>query len=152
MSLEALKALKDKMKKEKEELVGDKKHVRKAELEAARLKRLREEEEEERKQKVNLSHIWCMCVHGLFDKDWRFRLQEARRKAQRTSEEVDADNHASGGKEKEEEVLLPLLSKEEVIRRLRKLGHPATLFGEVGDHHKSSFSPSIFHQPCAHRP
>lgn len=54
--MDALKALKEKLKKEKEDLGvtanGDKKFVKKAELEAARLKRLREEEEEERKKKV----------------------------------------------------------------------------------------------------
>ena len=53
MSLDALKALKDKLKKEKQELVGtSKKFVTKAELEAAKLTKLRGEEEEERKKKV----------------------------------------------------------------------------------------------------
>jgi hypothetical protein len=50
--LDSLKALLQKKKQEKQELVGDKKYVRKAELEEAKLKRIREEEEQERKAKV----------------------------------------------------------------------------------------------------
>ncbi len=34
--------------------------------------------------------------------------------------------------------LLPNLSREEVIRRLRALSHPATLFGEVRQLHASA--------------
>jgi hypothetical protein len=53
--MDALKALKDKLKKEKAELVGSgKKNFTKAELEAARLARIRQEEEEERRRKVGV--------------------------------------------------------------------------------------------------
>lgn len=52
-ALKNLKALKDKLKQEKQDLVGaDKKAFSKGELEAARLLKLRQEEEEERKRKV----------------------------------------------------------------------------------------------------
>lgn len=51
-SLDSLKALLQKKKQEKQELVGDKKYVRRAELEEARIKRLREEEEQERRAKA----------------------------------------------------------------------------------------------------
>ncbi len=50
--LDALKSLLQKKKAEKQELVGDKKYVKKSELEEARLKRIREEEEAERRAKV----------------------------------------------------------------------------------------------------
>jgi hypothetical protein len=43
--VDSLKALLQKKKKEKQELVGDKKYVRKGELEEAKLKRIREEEQ-----------------------------------------------------------------------------------------------------------
>jgi hypothetical protein len=50
--MDSLKALLVAKKQEKAALVGDKKYVRKAELEEAKLKRLREEEEQERLAKV----------------------------------------------------------------------------------------------------
>jgi len=50
--LDGLKALLQKKRQETQDLVGDKKYVRKSELEEAKLKRLREEEEQERRAKV----------------------------------------------------------------------------------------------------
>jgi len=50
--MDNLKALLAKKKAEKQELVGDKKFVRRGDLEEAKLKRLREEEEQERLAKV----------------------------------------------------------------------------------------------------
>lgn len=58
-SLDSLKALLQKKKQEKQELVGDKKYIKKSELEEARLKRLREEEEQERRAKVGLVSSIC---------------------------------------------------------------------------------------------
>lgn len=51
-------------KAEKQELVGDKKYVKKSELEEARLKRIREEEEAERRAKVSswVFCWWCCCT------------------------------------------------------------------------------------------
>jgi hypothetical protein len=51
--MDGLKALLAKKRQEKADLVGDKKIVRKQDLEVARLKRLREEEEQERFAKVH---------------------------------------------------------------------------------------------------
>jgi hypothetical protein len=51
--MDLLKSMKAKLKQEKQELVGtEKKYFTKAELEAARLLKIRAEEEEERKKKV----------------------------------------------------------------------------------------------------
>jgi hypothetical protein len=57
--VDSLKALLQKKKQEKQELVGDKKYVRKGELEEAKLKRIREEEQQELKAKVS-----CMLLLG----------------------------------------------------------------------------------------
>jgi hypothetical protein len=48
MSLDALKAMKERLKKEKEEASHGKKYVTKAELEAAKVKRFREEEAQDK--------------------------------------------------------------------------------------------------------
>jgi len=64
--VDGLKALLAKKKQEKQELVGDKKYMRKQELEEARLKRLREEEEQERLAKacrVECAVTDCMLWH-----------------------------------------------------------------------------------------
>jgi hypothetical protein len=55
--MDGLKALVKRTKQETRELVGAKKYVRKAELEEARLKRIREEEEQERRAKVGGSLV-----------------------------------------------------------------------------------------------
>lgn len=103
--MEGLKALLEKKRKAAAEEFGGKKYVKRSEIEDARLKKLRDEENEENKHK------------------------ELRRK-------VLADQEAAGRKRKgEEEEQVPesprdSLSREEVIRRLRLLQQPATLFGE----------------------
>jgi hypothetical protein len=60
--MDALKALIKKKKEEKQELLGDKKQIRRSELEEARLKRLRGEEEQERQLKVR-----TVTVQGRLD-------------------------------------------------------------------------------------
>ena len=62
--LDALKSLLQQKKAEKQELVGEKKYVRKSELEEARLKRIREEEEAERRAKVGLQHTAQLLLRG----------------------------------------------------------------------------------------
>lgn len=65
MSLDALKAMRAAMKKEKEVVAQEsgKKYVTKADLEASKLKRIRAEEEKERLEKV--SALWsCIADHG----------------------------------------------------------------------------------------
>lgn len=72
----------------------------------------------------------CCLLHTV-RQAWLPQLlaQEAKRKLQRGSTpEADV---AAAKEAKEEELALPNLTREEVIRRLRALGHPSTLFGEV---------------------
>ncbi|CAG9462467.1 unnamed protein product [Pedinophyceae sp. YPF-701] len=102
--MDKLKSLLAAKKKETSEVRGDKKWMRKADLEAARLKRLREEEQRE--------------------------LAAKARKKPRLVDEVsepsrsrDADAARRGGVARQR-------TPEEVIQRLRTLGQPATLFGE----------------------
>lgn len=105
--MDSLKALMEKKRKEKEELGGakDKKFVKRGEVEEAKLHKLREEDERERQAKL--------AKKGL------------------TTAAVDrAGTGANGGAGGAPDVHKMDLSKEEVIRRLRKLGQPATLFGE----------------------
>ncbi len=56
MSLAALKAAKDKLKKEVQDAsaLGGKRFMTKGDLEAAKLKRIRDEEEKEREEKVGV--------------------------------------------------------------------------------------------------
>uniref|UniRef100_A0A7S3QRE8 Pre-mRNA processing factor 4 (PRP4)-like domain-containing protein n=1 Tax=Dunaliella tertiolecta TaxID=3047 RepID=A0A7S3QRE8_DUNTE len=111
MSLDSLKALKEKLRAEKEALTGGKpgeKYHRKAELEAAKLQRIRDEEEEERRKKANLELK---------------RKQEAGLLEDESAKKAKTEH-------KEQEQLLPDIPEPEVIRRLRALGHPATLFAE----------------------
>mmetsp|Transcript_43465 Transcript_43465/g.130378 ORF Transcript_43465/g.130378 Transcript_43465/m.130378 type:complete len:476 (-) Transcript_43465:529-1956(-) len=107
MSLDALKAMKEKMRKEREAAAkdNDKKYITKAELEAARLRKIREEEERERQEK------------------------EKKRKVQSDS----TDGVAAKKSKDSSKVAAPApvqLAVTEVMRRLRALGQPATLFGE----------------------
>ncbi|GAX85653.1 hypothetical protein CEUSTIGMA_g13068.t1 [Chlamydomonas eustigma] len=108
MSLDALKAMKEKLKKEKEEAGQGKKYITKAELEAAKLKRIRDEEAMEKEKKKKTGH------------------EEAQDHGSKKSHTADAINL-----EQASTSALPLhLPKQQVIRRLRGLGQPATLFGE----------------------
>ncbi len=67
------------------------------------------------------------CVHVLdLSKDGRAILHQEERKRSRSEQDGRSlQRHESGAKEVE-------LDREEVIRRLRLLGQPVTLFGEVG--------------------
>ena len=62
MSLDAIKAMRAKLKAEKKEVAEEsgKKYITKAELEAAKLKRIRVEEEQERQAKARHP-----CVHAI---------------------------------------------------------------------------------------
>lgn len=50
--MDALKALTSKLRKEAQDVAGAKKYVKRAELEEARLQKIREEEAKEREEKV----------------------------------------------------------------------------------------------------
>lgn len=104
-ALKALKSLKDKLKTETKEVAGGNKYVKRSAIEEARLKRLREEEEKERQEK----------------EEKRRKLQEATRQLR----PLDRTLSTSSSQDLDES-----LTKAEVIRRLRALGQPATLFGE----------------------
>ncbi|KAG2439905.1 hypothetical protein HYH02_010535 [Chlamydomonas schloesseri] len=102
--MDALKALASKLKKEAQDVAGPNKYVKRTALEEARLQKIREEEAKEREEK------------------------ERKRKLQRIEDDAQAAKVARNDE-------LPpdsptVLTKEEVIRRLRALGQPATLFGE----------------------
>eukprot|EP00210_Caulerpa_lentillifera_P004971 g4745.t1 len=99
--MESLKALVAQKRREKDEEFSGRRFLRRSELEEKRLKRLRETEEKELRLKKSKS--------GTLDDD--DVLTDP-------SQDLD-DSH------------VPNLSPEEVIRRLRLLNQPATLFGEV---------------------
>ncbi|WIA14842.1 hypothetical protein OEZ85_001561 [Tetradesmus obliquus] len=135
--LDSLKALLQKKKQEKQELVGDKKYVRKSDLEAAKLKRIREEEEQERRAKEEKKRkLNGSSAPAAADGRRATPTDAAADSAAGEAAPADgdgapataaaaaaaADGAAASGQ--------PALPREEVIRRLRALGQPATLFGE----------------------
>ncbi|CAL5228863.1 g12074 [Coccomyxa viridis] len=102
--MDALKALLEKKRQAAQAIdTGGKKFVKHSVIEDARLKRLREEEQQE-------------------------TLEKELRKRQRSGEEAHQLQRIDSVRSQEEE-----LSREEVIRRLRLLGQPITLFGETDE-------------------
>jgi hypothetical protein len=83
-SLDALKALKDKLRKETQDVVGSNKYVKRSVIEEAKLKRLRAEEEQERQEKVNstCSLPWAGTQLGCTCPDIAAHMQEKKRKLQ----------------------------------------------------------------------
>ncbi|GFH25290.1 SFM domain-containing protein, partial [Haematococcus lacustris] len=130
--MDALRALKAKLKKETSEASADKKFITKAELEAAKLLKLRAEEEEERKRKAcHPLHDKLCSVPVPPSQACPLCVQELKRKGISDAvEAITAAKQARPNSSAQAELLLPALSKEEVIRRLRALGQPATLFAE----------------------
>ncbi|KAJ9529846.1 hypothetical protein QJQ45_022253 [Haematococcus lacustris] len=130
--MDALRALKAKLKKETSEASADKKFITKAELEAAKLLKLRAEEEEERKRKAcHPLHAKLRSVPVPPSRACPVCVQELKRKGISDAvEAITAAKQARPNSSAQAELLLPALSKEEVIRRLRALGQPATLFAE----------------------
>eukprot|EP00887_Chlorella_sp_A99_P005915 scaffold29.g5915.t1 len=109
MSLESLRAMLQAKKQAAAEEFQGKKYVKRADIEEQRLKRLREEEEQERAAKAA-----------------KLKKQEAA--GSRPGSHAAAarpDSRAAPAAPSFES-----LTREEVIRRLRKLKEPATLFGE----------------------
>eukprot|EP00878_Enallax_costatus_P018820 GHUV01019835.1.p1 GENE.GHUV01019835.1~~GHUV01019835.1.p1 ORF type:complete len:332 (+),score=137.42 GHUV01019835.1:529-1524(+) len=125
-SLDSLKALLQKKKQEKQELVGDKKYIKKSELEEARLKRLREEEEQERRAKEEKRRKLQGSSPGADGRpatpiDQAVEVPADAADASPAPVDGAVAAAASGG---------PALPRDEVIRNLRALGQPITLFGE----------------------
>uniref|UniRef100_A0A7S0QTU4 Pre-mRNA-splicing factor 18 n=1 Tax=Pyramimonas obovata TaxID=1411642 RepID=A0A7S0QTU4_9CHLO len=109
------------MKRQKQQEFGGKKFVKRSEIEAVRQARLREEQakEDERKGRVG-----------------KTEKKEESSTANPAVAEVEAATSSASLKRKEKEEAkepLEVLPKEEVIRRLRALGQPATLFAESED-------------------
>ena len=92
-SLRALKAMKETMKKEAQEATGSKKYVTKAQLEAAKLLKVRGEEQQERQEKVcNLEVV--SLINSRYP-TWLGLSQERKRKLQ----EGDSQDQASLAKQ-----------------------------------------------------
>ncbi|KAI8464645.1 MAG: Prp18 domain-containing protein [Monoraphidium minutum] len=124
--MDNLKALLAKKKAEKQELVGDKKFVRRGEIEEARLKRLREEEaaekleKERRKKRQHGGRGGSDAPGGADGAPGDTAAAAAAAAAQQQAAEADAAVLKA----------LAALPRAEVFRRLRALSQPVTLFGE----------------------
>ncbi|PNW73666.1 hypothetical protein CHLRE_13g567750v5 [Chlamydomonas reinhardtii] len=102
--MDALKALASKLKKEAQDVAGPNKYVKRSALEEARLQKVRDEEAKEREEK------------------------ERKRKLQRSEDDAQAAKVAKNDESPPDSPTV--LTREEVIRRLRALGQPVTLFAE----------------------
>eukprot|EP00879_Flechtneria_rotunda_P006324 GHRR01006647.1.p1 GENE.GHRR01006647.1~~GHRR01006647.1.p1 ORF type:complete len:438 (+),score=173.03 GHRR01006647.1:204-1517(+) len=127
-SLDSLKALLQKKKQEKQELVGDKKYLKRSDLEEARLKRLREEEQQERLAKEEKKR---KLYGGSVIPDGRPSTPIDAATAADGQQAVVAAGGSQGAPGNAGAAhAAPPLPQDEVVRRLRALGQPATLFGE----------------------
>eukprot|EP01025_Chloroclados_australasicus_P065014 TRINITY_DN878_c1_g1_i1.p1 TRINITY_DN878_c1_g1~~TRINITY_DN878_c1_g1_i1.p1 ORF type:complete len:530 (+),score=84.68 TRINITY_DN878_c1_g1_i1:178-1767(+) len=108
--MDQLKALINEKKKQTREVFGQKKYVKRAEVEADRLKRLREEEEEDNRLRGK--------------KISKVEADNSQSSANQSNGQKHTQSDKNGQAQNEN------LPKEEVIRRLRALNQPATLFGE----------------------
>eukprot|EP00775_Hariotina_reticulata_P006926 gene6926-7144_t len=124
--LDGLKALLQKKRQETQDLVGDKKYVRKSKLEEAKLKRLREEEEQERRAKEEKKRRLQGTAPGP-DGRPSTPVDAADTAGAAAAAGTDHDAISPAGAAEAAAASLP---KEEVIRRLRALRQPVTLFGE----------------------
>ncbi|GFR49881.1 hypothetical protein Agub_g11985, partial [Astrephomene gubernaculifera] len=102
--MDALKALATKLKKEAQDVAGPNKYVKRSQLEEARLQKIREEEAKEREEK---------------ERKRKLQLPDDSTPAQKAARHDDSPPDSP-----------TVLTREEVIRRLRALGQPATLFAE----------------------
>ncbi len=129
-----------------EEFQG-RKYVKRSDLEAARLQKLRDEEEQERQQgkvcalPVHAAHSaaglkrvpYCLISQEAFNNE-RLPIRMCnisaapvlQAHAQREPAQLERRRKSSGEVAADEE-----LSRDEVIRRLRALDQPVTLFGEA---------------------
>mmetsp|Transcript_41541 Transcript_41541/g.50357 ORF Transcript_41541/g.50357 Transcript_41541/m.50357 type:complete len:437 (-) Transcript_41541:466-1776(-) len=111
-ALTAMKAELERKRKLKAEEMGGKKYAKRSEIEAVRLNKLKEKERENESQARNSQ-----------------RQKTSHEAEQSTSSAARGSGEQAAVSDAPEEKL----SKEEVIRRLRVLGHPATLFGETDE-------------------
>lgn len=116
--MDALKALVAAKRKATEEEFKGKKFLKRSEIEEQRLKKLREEEEKERLQKEAKKKHNSQAAKAA---DTVRPTSRASGKARPDSQVKDTDKPTQS------------LTREQVIRRLRRLKEPATLFGETDE-------------------
>ena len=127
--MNGLKALLAKKRKAADEEFGGRKQVKRVDIEQARIKQLRTEERNELGVKVISSlYLGIGAKYYLLCKFCLARTQEARRALKRGADGSGELQRLDSSARTNSEEALP---QEEVIRRLRLLGQPATLFGEV---------------------
>lgn len=126
--MDGLKALLAKKRKSADEEFGGRTQVKRIDIEQARIKQLRNEEQNELGVKVICSLHIGTGIHNLFFCLHMVRVQEAKRASKRGADGSGELQRLDSSARTNCEEALP---QEEVIRRLRLLGQPATLFGEV---------------------
>ena len=129
--MDGLKALLAKKRKAAEQEFGGRTQVKRVEIEQARIQQLRNEENIENDVKVQ-HYLSCKCTsmlecHGPV-LEGAIAKQEAKRALKRAADGSGELQRLDSGARTNSEEALP---REEVVRRLRLLGQPATLFGEV---------------------
>ena len=127
--MDGLKALLAKKRKAAEQEFGGRTQVNRVEIEQARIQQLRNEEHIENDVKVQ-HHLSCKCAFMLECPvlEGAIAKQEAKRALKRAADGSGELQRLDSGARTNSEEALP---REEVVRRLRLLGQPATLFGEV---------------------
>jgi len=138
--MDSLKALIEKKRKAISEEFHGKKYAKVSELEEARLRKLREEEEQERLQKVRSVLSTTPSTPALllyFNTSPQFFTQEAKKPKTDTLFQPGQPNsqqrQTTINEQQQQQLAKPALSRHEIIRRLRVLEEPATLFGETDD-------------------
>ena len=127
--MDGLKALLAKKRKAADEEFGGRKQVKRVDIEQARIKQLRTEEQNELGVKVISSlYLGIGVKYYLLWKPCLACMQEAKRAVKRGADGSGELQRLDSSARTNSEEALP---QEEVIRRLRLLGQPATLFGEV---------------------
>ncbi|GAB4821259.1 hypothetical protein N2152v2_008305 [Parachlorella kessleri] len=124
--MDALKAVLAAKRKAQEEAFQGKKFLKRSELEQVQLKKLKEEEERERQEK----EARRKQQDGGVARDTDAARPSSRAAGSRSRPESRAGD---GGQAEEPAKQRPTLTKEQVVRRLRRLGEPATLFGETDE-------------------
>jgi len=126
--MEALKSELERKRKLKSEEFSGKKYVKRSEIDAVRQKRLNEEQE-----RINIAKGKVASEQAA--SEVAPPAEQAPGVGGELPAEQAADNPVKKKERKEKEKVatedqLEVMSREEVIRRLRVLGQPATLFGE----------------------
>lgn len=151
--MDKLKQLVASKRKAAEEEFRGKKYAKRADIEAARLQKLKEEEklemqekEKKRLEKERLKYMDDSRISSVDSRDRKYSTvaKSADGVLSLTETERGYKGSQSPSKQRpgseEPEMLEEELSVKEVIRRLRVLGEPATLFGETEKERRSRLS------------